>query len=191
MGSVIPFHPGGFGREPLPSAEGYTVELFLPAAEEGASSKEQDPVRECGDHTQHGFQEHTPTWTSLLPLGHLQDWRGSSQKQPLFVPSSPTSLPSHSSLPLLHSLFSAGRRVRRSLLSPKPCQTSMVTRFGCEAWASNPALPLLGAGIHLPEPASFVGREGLVMGGQGKRQQEEPVSAQPPKLLPLSLGQDP
>lgn len=67
----------------------------------------------------------------------------------------------------------------------------MGTRFGCEAWGSTPALPLPGASSHLPEPASFVGSEGLVMGGQGKRQQEEPVSAQPPKLLPLSLGQDP
>lgn len=69
MVSVNPFHPGGSGREPVPSAEGYTVELFLQLLEMGASSKEQD-------HTQHGFQEHTPTWTSLLPLGHLEEWGG-------------------------------------------------------------------------------------------------------------------
>ena len=63
MGSVIPFDPGGFGRERVPSAEGYTVELFQPAAVEGAFSKEQEPVRECGGRTRTGFQEHSPPWT--------------------------------------------------------------------------------------------------------------------------------
>lgn len=73
----------------------------------------------------------------------------------------------------------------------------MGTRFACEDCGSTPASPLLGTRIHLPDPASFVGREGLVMGGQGKRQQEEPVfssatqaAAPPPGPRLLTLGQE-
>lgn len=66
----------------------------------------------------------------------------------------------------------------------------MGTRSGCEARGSAPASPHLGARIPLPELALFVGREGLV-GGRVRGRQEEPVSAQPPQLLPLPLGQDP
>lgn len=50
--------------------------------------------------------------------------------------------------------------------------------------------PLLGARIHLPEPASPLGNVGLTMGWH-EGQQEELVPAQPPKLLPLQLGQAP
>lgn len=50
--------------------------------------------------------------------------------------------------------------------------------------------PLLGAGIYLPEPASLLGKLGLMV-GQGEGQREERVPAQPPKMLPLPLGQAP
>lgn len=70
---------------------------------------------------------------------------------------------------VLSAFLPAGLQGRRSLQSPKPCQTSVDTRSGCEADASTPRPPqLLEAQTHLHERTYFIqaGAGGLGVGGE-------------------------
>lgn len=125
--------------------------------------------------------------TPLLHLGHL----GAQTGKPSGTATACSLLPhlpdEPLTLPFLCSLLPTGLRVRRSLLSPKPCQTSTGTRSGCEASGSTLASPTSGCQDPAARTSWLMGKDGLVT-GQGQGQQEEGVPTQTPKRLPLPLG---
>ena len=89
----------------------------------------------------------------------------SELRQPPWLPALPPPGEAAHPFPFLSSPLPAGLPVRRSLQSPKPCQTSMGTRSGYKAGGSAPCLTHFPGDQHPPaRPASVLGNAGLMTG---------------------------
>ena len=85
--------------------------------------------------------------------------------QPPWLPALPPPREAAHPFPFLSSPLPAGLPVRRSLQSPKPCQTSMGTRSGYKAGGSAPCPTHFPGDQHPPaRPASVLGNAGLMTG---------------------------
>ena len=115
------------------------------------------------------FQKRTSTRTLPAAFGtpwRMERWEPAvgGDSHPWIPPLPPPGGATHP-FPLLCSLLPAGLPVRRSLQSPKPCQTSMGTRSGYEAGGSTPCLTHFRGDQHpRARPASLLGNAGLMTG---------------------------
>lgn len=177
ISSIIPFDLEAFCRE-----QRFTSKLPQPIVAKLADLQQRAGAYKNAGTTlrtaQAGGGSRNTSPRTLLHLGHLgaQTGKPSGATTACFLlphlPDEPLTLP------FLCSLLPAGLRVRRSLLSPKPCQTSTGTRSGCEAGGSTLASPTSGCQDLPARTSRLMGKEGLVT-GQGQGQQEVCVPRHP------------